>query len=86
MTRRDKWHIYTWVLCALETTVHEAAEHKATNLVTETGGAYRTSRNVGNQLRKISQDSEGSTARTLKLALNWHEVWRTKSKNLWCPT
>jgi len=37
-------------LCALETTVHEAAEHKATNLVTETGGAYRLSRNVDNQL------------------------------------
>jgi len=30
--------------------VHEAAEHKATNLVTETGDAYRLSRNIGNQL------------------------------------
>jgi len=30
--------------------VHEAAEHKTTNLVTETRGVYRLSRNVGNQL------------------------------------
>jgi hypothetical protein len=50
MTGRANLHFCLVFFCALETAVHEAAEHKAMNLVTEKGGAYWLSRNVGNQL------------------------------------